>query len=72
MLDAILGLIGRFLFEIFVEIVFHGIFHPIGKAMLKVLTLGRYPPPAPAEYNKDLVAGIPLVALLVGVSLYFA
>jgi hypothetical protein len=72
MLDTVLELIGRFLFHFFVEIIFHGIFHPIGWKMLKVLTLGRYPPPKPADHNRELVAGFPLVVLIVAVTFYFS
>lgn len=54
------------------ELIFHGIFHPIGWAMLKVLTPGRYSPPKPADYNRELVAGFPLLILLVAVAIAFA
>lgn len=71
-MDAILEATLRFLFNLFVEIVFRGVFYPIGRAVLKALTLGRYPPVAPATHNRDFVATVALVAVLIGVTVYFS
>ncbi len=71
-MDAILEATLRFLFNLFVEVVFRGVFYPFGWVVLKALTLGRYPPAAPATHNRDFVAAFALVPVLIGVTVYFS
>lgn len=72
MLDALAELLLRSVGGFLVDVVVYSVFYPIGWLMLTVVTLGRYPPPPPATHNREFVAGIPLVALLVGITIAFS
>ncbi|MDP3539017.1 MAG: hypothetical protein Q8S26_10005 [Azonexus sp.] len=68
MLEALFELVARFV----VEFLFYTVFYGIGWAMLKTVTLGRYPPPQPAKHNEELVALFPIATLFVGLTLAFS
>lgn len=70
MLDALGAFLARFVSNFLVDVLLHSVFYPLGWFMLKVLTLGRYPPSAP--HNRDLVAAFPIVVLLVGITVAFS
>ncbi|HEX5804650.1 MAG TPA: hypothetical protein VFY24_16670 [Azospira sp.] len=67
MLNALFELIAKFL----VELLFYTVLYGVGWAMLKMVTLGRYPPPPPQKHNEELVALLPVATLFVGITLAF-
>jgi hypothetical protein len=68
MLDALAEIVVRLV----VEIVFSTILYSIGWVMLKVITLGHYPPPPPKKHNEGLVALFPIATFFIGVTLAFS
>lgn len=50
--------------ESLLDLVIERIFYWPGLVVLRVLTLGQYPPPAPKDHNKMFVATIGLLAFL--------
>jgi hypothetical protein len=68
MLDALLELIARFV----VEFIFYTVLYAIGWGMLKVITLGRYPPRRPEKHNEELVALFPVATVFVGLTVAFS
>ena len=67
MLDARIELIVRFV----VEFLFFTVLYGIGWGMLKVITLGRYPPRPPEKHNEQLVALFPVATFFVAITLAF-
>lgn len=72
MLDALLELIVRLIGQFLLEVVFYGLFYPVGWLMLKILTFGQYPPPTPNSHNREFVAIFPVVPILIAVTLAFS
>jgi hypothetical protein len=72
MLETIAEAIARFLLWLFAVLYIEKIFYPIGWLMLKILTVGRYPPPSPSERTREFVALLPLFAAIVGVTIWFS
>ncbi len=68
MLDAIAG----FVLDVLVDLVLYVLFYWPGWLILRILTLGKYPPPQSQPHNRLFVSGIPLVTLLVFVAFYFS
>lgn len=68
MLNALFELMAKFL----VELIFYTVLYAVGWGMLKVITLGRYPPLAPEKHNEELVALLPVATLFVGITLAFS
>jgi hypothetical protein len=68
MLDALFELVVRFV----VEIVFYTVLYAIGWGMLKVMTLGRYPPRRPEKHNEELVALFPVATFFVGITVAYS
>lgn len=68
MLDALLEIVGRIL----VEFLFYTVSYWVGWLMLKVITLGRYPPQKPARHNEELVAIFPIASLFAGLAFAFS
>lgn len=56
---------------LFVAAIAEFVLHPIGVVILRLLTLGRYPPKN-ADYNHQLVASVPLVIALAVVTVLFS
>ncbi len=65
MLDAVAEFLIR---TVVVEVVFYRICYWPGWFILRVLTLGKYPPPKSMPHNRYFVAGIPLVVLLIAIT----
>ena len=72
MLDAVAEFLFRTVGHFVLELVFYGLFYWPGWLILRVVTLGKYPPPQPQPHNRDFVSGIPLVVLVIGVTIYFS
>jgi hypothetical protein len=61
-----------FVANVLVEYIYCRLFYWPGWLILRVLTFGKYPPSQSVEHNRYFVAGIPLVALLVAVTVYYS
>jgi hypothetical protein len=70
MLEALLEFIARWAGRFLLNVVFYSVLYPIGWLMLKVVTLGHYPPRY--SHSREFVAIIPLVALAVGITFTFS
>ena len=68
MLDAFVEAAGRAL----IDVVIVGVFYWPGWLILRVVTLGRYPPPGPARHDPNWVAGVGLAVFLLCITLYFS
>ena len=71
-LDAIAEVVLRVVGNFIVEVLFVGIFYWPGWLVLRVVTLGRYPPVQSCAHNREFVAMVAVVVLLVGVTVYFS
>lgn len=67
MLDALVEFVARFVGSAIVEIVFLGIFYWPGWLILRVVTLGRYPPAKGEPHNHEFVAAVAVAALLAAI-----
>lgn len=63
MLDAIAEALARFVGSFLVETVMLGIFYWPGWLLLRVVTLGRYPPRPDEPHNREFVAAVAVAAL---------
>ena len=62
--EGALRLLGRFLWQLLVELLFEGVCHRLGLFSLQVLSAGRYPP-TPRAFRHDLLcAGIGLLEIV--------
>ncbi len=68
MLDAIAAFLGDFILEVLLI----GVFYWPGWLILRVLTLGKYPPPRPQSHNQYFVSSIPVILGLAGLTFYFS
>lgn len=68
MLDALFEVVVRFV----VEVVFYTVLYAIGWVMLKVITLGRYPPRRPEKHNEELVALFPVATFFMGITIAYS
>lgn len=41
--ETVLPVVGRFLFYVFVELIFYGLCYAVGFGFIKMVTLGKYP-----------------------------
>lgn len=71
-LDAIAEVVVRVVGQVLVEVVFVGIFYWPGWLILRLLTLGSYPPPQSQPHNREFVAMVALAALLAGLTIHFS
>lgn len=71
-IDAIAEVVVRAIAQFVIDVLFVGIFYWPGWIILRVLTLGRYPPAQSHPHNRELVAVAAFAALLTGVTLYFS
>jgi hypothetical protein len=55
----------KFVFSIVLNLVFYVILYWSGWLILRILTLGNYPPPQSRQHNRIFVSGIALVTLLI-------
>jgi hypothetical protein len=67
MLDAIVEPLVRFV----VDFLFFTVLYAIGWVMLRVITLGRYPPRPTEKHNEQLVALFPVATLFVAITFAF-
>lgn len=67
MLDAIAG----FALDFVVDLVLYVLFYWPGWLILRIFTLGKYPPQS-QPHNRLFVSGIPLVTLLVIITFYLS
>jgi hypothetical protein len=70
-LDAIAEIAFRVVGQFVIEVLFVGIFYWPGWLILRVLTIGRYPPQQSQPHSRELVAMVGFVVFLVGVTIYF-
>jgi hypothetical protein len=61
--EALFHFIGRFIMEIFVEIIFQVVCHLIGMIFLRFVTLGVYPP-RDKPYSEDFVSTVGMFILI--------
>ncbi len=54
------------------DVVFFYLFYWPGWLILRIFTLGKYPPALPEKHNQLLVSGVPLVLLAISIAVYFA
>lgn len=71
-LDAIVEVVVRNIAQFVVKILFVGVFYWPGWIILRVLTLGRYPPPQPHRHNREFVAIVALATLIAGVTVHYS
>ena len=71
-LDAIAEIAIRAIGQFVAEVWFVGIFYWPGWLILRVLTLGHYPPSQEVRHNREFVAMVAFAALLAGVTIYFS
>lgn len=71
-LDAIAEVVLRVVGNFIVEVLFVGIFYWPGWVILRVVTLGRYPPPQSRPHNREFVATVAVIVFLAGVTVYFS
>ena len=63
--------ITKFIFSIVLHLVFYVVFYWPGWLILRVLTLGNYPPPQSKQHSRIFVSGITLVTLLIVITFRF-
>lgn len=61
----------KFIFSIVLNLVFYVVFYWPGWLILRVLTLGNYPPPQSQQHNRIFVSGIAFVTLLIVIAFHF-
>ena len=71
-IDAIAEIVLRVVGNFIAEVLFVGIFYWPGWLVLRVVTLGGYPPIQAHPHNREFVAMVAVVVLLVGVIVYFS
>jgi hypothetical protein len=72
MLEGIAEAVGRFFLWLFALLFIDKVFYPIGWVMVRVVTVGRYPPPSPSKRTREFIALLPLIVLIVGVTIWFS
>ena len=58
--------------DFLVEYVYYRLFYWPGWLILRVLTLGKYPPPQTEPHNRIFVASIPLLVVLAAITVYYS
>jgi hypothetical protein len=71
-LDAIFEVVVRIIVEFVVEVLFVGVFYWPGWIILRVLTLGRYPPSQSYKHNREFVSTVTLITLIAGVTVHYS
>lgn len=67
MLDEVPGALAKFLFDTVIGRLLSPLFYGPGWLLLKALTLGHYPPQAPSPAQRDFVAVMGFVGILLAV-----
>jgi hypothetical protein len=70
--DVIAEVVIRVVAQFVVETLFVGVFYWPGWVILRVLTLGRYPPPQSHPHNREFVAIMAFAILLAGMALHYS
>lgn len=65
MIDTFLNTICRFLADLLIEFVFRRLFYWPGFALLRVVTIGRYPPQQNERHNREAVAVVGFISVVV-------
>lgn len=71
-LDTIAELAFRAVVHVLVEIVLVGVFYWPGWLILRVVTIGRYPPPQSQFRSREFVATVALMVFLACITFYFS
>lgn len=71
-LDAIAEIAFRVIGQLVIEVLFVGVFYWPGWLILRVVTVGRYPPPQSRQHSREFVAVVAFVVFLVAVTFYFS
>lgn len=66
---GLLRIVGRFIIHLIGAILFEVVFYQLGKAVLRIITFGKYPPPE--DHSTALVQVVGLVLVASAVTLYF-
>ncbi len=69
-IDSIAETVFRFIWQLVIEYLFVRIFYWPGWLILRVLTLGRYPPLKHENHNREFVAMIAFVTFLIGLTVF--
>ncbi|MGR9014114.1 MAG: hypothetical protein ACU83U_10765 [Gammaproteobacteria bacterium] len=70
--DIIIEVVVRTIAQFIVEVLFIGVFYWPGWVVLRILTLGHYPPPQSHPHNREFVAIVAFTALSAGVALHYS
>jgi hypothetical protein len=68
MAEFVLRTVGQFV----LEVVIVGVFYWPGWIILRVVTLGRYPPERSEPHNRKFVAAVGVASLLAGLTLFYS
>lgn len=71
-LDALAEMAIRVAGQLVIEVLFVGIFYWPGWLILRVITVGRYPPQQSQPHSREFVAMVAFVVFLVGITVYFS
>jgi hypothetical protein len=70
--EGLFRVIGRLIAHLIVDVLIEIIFYLIGKVFLRIVTFGRYPPPAEQRHSVEFVEIVGfIVVVLAFVALYF-
>lgn len=72
MITEFLAAVARFAMWVVAELVLDRIMYPLGAALLKFVTFGRYPAYRTSENARRLISILPFVVVLVGATLWHA
>jgi hypothetical protein len=70
-LDAIVEIAFRVVVQFVIEVLFVGILYWPGWLILRVITIGHYPPQQSQPHSREFVAIFAFVVFLAGITVYF-
>jgi hypothetical protein len=71
-LDALAEIAIRVAGQIVIEVLLVGIFYWPGWLILRVVTIGRYPPQQSQPHSREFVAMVAFAAFLIGIIVHFS
>lgn len=71
-LNALAEIAIRVAGQFVIEVLFVGIFYWPGWLILRVLTIGRYPPQQAQTHSREFVAMVAFVVFLIGLTVHFS
>ena len=71
-LDTIAEIAFRVIGQFVMEVLFVGVFYWPGWLILRVVTVGRYPPLQSQQHSRELVAMVAFVVFLVAITFHFS